>query len=201
VAFNNQIKSLYGLDSTTYLAVYGVAVNLYVFAQCSAYGIGQASQPIISFNYGAKLNKRVLNILKYALVTSAIVSVVALAITESIPSLITEAFMGNDQTVISIAPSLLRPYCSCFIFLPFNVVITYFYQGILRGKTAFIVSLARGAILPVSLIFLLPMIDSSLLWWALPIGEAVTTIAILPVLIKNVKELKKVPSSEGTLVA
>jgi putative MATE family efflux protein len=201
VAFNNQIKSLYGLDSTTYLAVYGVAVNLYVFAQCSAYGIGQASQPIISFNYGAKLNKRVLNILKYALMTSAIVSVVALAITESIPSLITEAFMGNDQTVISLAPSLLRPYCSCFIFLPFNVVIAYFYQGILRGKTAFIVSLARGAILPVSLIFLLPMIDSSLLWWALPIGEAVTTIAILPVLIKNVKELKKVPSSEGTLVA
>ncbi|WP_330361125.1 MATE family efflux transporter [Blautia hydrogenotrophica] len=52
VLFNRQIVKYLGTDA---LAVYGVIVNVSTFVQCCAYSVGQAAQPIISINYGAKL--------------------------------------------------------------------------------------------------------------------------------------------------
>lgn len=50
VLFNRQILKYLGADA---LSVYGIIINISTFVQCCAYSIGQASQPIISTNYGA----------------------------------------------------------------------------------------------------------------------------------------------------
>lgn len=65
--FNRQILKY--LD-TNALSVYGVIINISTFVQCCAYSIGQASQPIISVNFGAKKGERISEILKYALETA-----------------------------------------------------------------------------------------------------------------------------------
>lgn len=49
ILFNRQIMRYLGTDA---LAVYGVIVNISTFAQCCAYSVGQAAQPIISTNFG-----------------------------------------------------------------------------------------------------------------------------------------------------
>lgn len=49
--FNRQIMKYLGTDA---LAVYAIIVNISTFVQCCGYGIGQAAQPIISVNFGAK---------------------------------------------------------------------------------------------------------------------------------------------------
>ena len=51
VLFNRQIMRYLGADA---LAVYGLIINVSTFVQCCAYSMGQASQPIISTNFGAK---------------------------------------------------------------------------------------------------------------------------------------------------
>lgn len=51
--FNRQIMKYLGTDA---LAVYGVIVSVSTLVQCCSYGIGQASQPIISQNYGAAMS-------------------------------------------------------------------------------------------------------------------------------------------------
>ena len=50
VLFNRQIMRWLGSDA---MAVYGPIIQISTFAQCCAYSVGQASQPIISMNYGA----------------------------------------------------------------------------------------------------------------------------------------------------
>ena len=50
VLFNRQILTYLGTEA---LSVYGIIINVSPFVQCCAYSIGQASQPIISKNYGA----------------------------------------------------------------------------------------------------------------------------------------------------
>jgi putative MATE family efflux protein len=191
ITFNNQIRNLYGGSADTYISIYGVASSLFVFVQCSAYGIGQASQPLVSFNYGARLYKRIIKVLTHALITALAISVISLAVCEAIPETMVKAFMGDDQSVISLAAPLLRPYCSCFVFLPFNIVLTYFYQGILKGKMAFIVSLTRGALLPVLLIFVLPLGMKDMLWWAIPLNEAIVGCVLIPCIIHTRKQLLK----------
>lgn len=66
VLFNRQIMKYLG---TKALAIYGPIVNVSTFVQCCAYSVGQASQPIISINFGAKQWKRIKEILRYAIYT------------------------------------------------------------------------------------------------------------------------------------
>lgn len=67
--FNRQILKYLGTDA---LSVYGMIINISAFVQCCAYSIGQASQPMISTNFGAGKGGRIREILKYALGTAAV---------------------------------------------------------------------------------------------------------------------------------
>ena len=69
ILFNRQIMVYLGTNA---LSVYGVIVNISTFVQCCAYSVGQASQPIISTNYGAGRGDRIKKTLKYALGTVAV---------------------------------------------------------------------------------------------------------------------------------
>jgi Na+-driven multidrug efflux pump len=134
VAFNRQIIALYPEQSAAYLSIYGVLVSLFVFVQCMSYGIGQASQPLISYNHGAQLYSRVKSILTHALFTCLGVTVVALALSESIPLPLIRLFMTPNEDVLSLAPGAMRPFALCFIALSFNVVACYYFQAILKSS-------------------------------------------------------------------
>ena len=51
VLFNRQIMKYLGSNA---LAIYGPVINISTIVQCCAYSVGQAAQPIISINFGAK---------------------------------------------------------------------------------------------------------------------------------------------------
>lgn len=65
--FNRQIMKYLGTDA---LVVYAIIVNISTFVQCCGYGIGQAAQPIISVNFGAKRIKRINKVLKYSIISA-----------------------------------------------------------------------------------------------------------------------------------
>lgn len=62
--FNRQVLKYLDTDA---LSIYGIIINISTFVQCCAYSIGQASQPMISTNFGAGKGERISEILKYAL--------------------------------------------------------------------------------------------------------------------------------------
>ena len=66
VLFNRQIMKYLGSNA---LAVYGPVINVSTIVQCCAYSVGQAAQPIISINFGAKKWRRIKETLRYALYT------------------------------------------------------------------------------------------------------------------------------------
>jgi Na+-driven multidrug efflux pump len=191
IAFNRQIIALYPSEANSYLSIYGVLLNLYVFMQCASYGIGQAAQPLLSFNYGAKLYSRVKSLLKDALFTVSILSAVGLVLSESIPTYLIRLFMTPSSEVLSLAPEVMRPFCLCFVLLSFNVVSCYYFQAILQDKAAFFVSLFRGAIIPVIILFTLPYLQKELLWYTMGFTEVLTGIATSTLLIVFTKRMSK----------
>jgi Na+-driven multidrug efflux pump len=191
IAFNRQIIALYPANADDYLSIYGVLLNLYVFMQCASYGIGQAAQPLLSFNYGAKLYDRVKSLLKDALITLGILSAIGLIISESIPTYLIRLFMTPSAEVLTLGPEIMRPFCSCFVLLSFNVVCCYYFQAILQEKTAFFISVCRGALIPVALLFLLPLIQSGMIWYTMSITELLTGIASITLLIHFTKNMSK----------
>lgn len=180
--FNWQILHYMGTDE---LAVYGVIVMVSTFVQCCGYGIGQGAQPILSQNYGAGAFSRVGQTLRYSIWTAAVVSAVWIAALISAPNAFVRLFMRPTEAVLSVAPSIIRTYALAFVFLPFNVFATYYFQAILRPRTSFAVSLARGLVLPGCLILALPtLFCGAALWWAAPIAEAMVAGGVVFALVR-----------------
>ena len=174
--FNRQILKYLGTDA---LSVYGIIINISTFVQCCAYSIGQASQPIISVNYGAGEKRRIGAVLRYALGTAAVFGVVWTLAAELIPNGFVRIFMTPTDDILRIAPGIIRIYGSSFLLLPFNIFSTYYFQAMMKPATAFVVSVGRGASLSGILIFLLPVIaGGDSIWFAMPITEFVVAIFV-----------------------
>lgn len=176
IIFNRQILSYLGTDA---LSVYGIIINISTFVQCCAYSIGQASQPIISVNYGAGERRRIGETLKYALGTAAVFGVVWMLAAELVPNAFVRIFMTPTDGILRIAPQIIRRYGLSFILLPFNIFSTYYFQAMLKPSTAFAVSVGRGAIISGALIYLLPAVaGADSIWFAMPITELVVAIFV-----------------------
>ena len=174
VLFNRQIMQYLGSDA---LAIYGPIINVSTFVQCCAYSVGQASQPIISTNFGAGKEARIRETLRYALWTVVFFGVFWTAPSVACPNLYIRIFMSPTETILAMAPAIIRAYAISFLLLPFNIFSTYYFQAILQPKAAFIVSVARGLVISGALILMLPLLaGADSLWFAMPITELVTAV-------------------------
>lgn len=168
--FNNQIMFYLGADA---LAVYGVIVNVSTMVQCFGYGIGQAVQPIIAYNYGAKKPERIDETLKISAVFSFGLSALCFAFVMAFPKQITSFFMSATPSVLAAAPGIMRRYFPAFIFLIYNVVSTYYFQAILARGTSIFISVLRSVVLSSAMIYILPaLFGGNALWIAMPVTEA-----------------------------
>lgn len=174
ILFNRQIMRYLGADA---LSIYGPIINVSTFVQCCAYSVGQAAQPIISTNYGAGKGNRIRETLRLALWTTAFFGVLWTALSLCVPNLYIRIFMNPTETILQMAPSIIRTYSVSFLLLPFNIFSTYYFQAILKPKTAFVVSVARGLFISGALILLLPVVfPASSIWMSMPVTEFVVML-------------------------
>lgn len=184
--FNRQILKYLGTDA---LSVYGIIINISTFVQCCAYSIGQASQPIISVNFGAGQKKRIGEVLKYALFTAAVFGAVWTAAAQLIPNVFVRIFMTPTENILAIAPGIIRTYGISFLLLPFNIFSTYYFQAMMKPGTAFIVSVGRGTIISGVLIYLLPaVVGANSIWFAMPITELAVAVFVAAMMRKCQKQ-------------
>ena len=187
ILFNRQIMVYLGTNA---LSVYGVIVNISTFVQCCAYSVGQASQPIISTNFGAGRGDRIRETLKYTLGTVAVFSIFWTVVTMALPNVFIRIFMSPTPEVLEIAPGIMRCYGISFLLLPLNVFSTYYFQALMKPKTAFMASVARGLVISGILIYLLPAVFSgNAIWFAMPVTELAVAVYVTRQMIKNTKQL------------
>lgn len=186
ILFNRQIMKYLGTNA---LSIYGVIVNISTFVQCCAYSVGQASQPIISINFGAKLGQRIKETLKYALFSIAFFSILCTLLSLLIPDVFIRIFMTPTEDIMKIAPAIITCYGLSFLLLPFNVFSTYYFQALLKQKASFIVSITRGLIISGILIFVLPLIKAEYLWLTMPLTELIVGVFSITTMLQYTNKL------------
>lgn len=187
VLFNRQILKYIGTDA---LSVYGIIINISTFVQCCAYSIGQASQPIISTNYGAGKGGRIKEVLKYAVGTAFVFGGIWTAACMAVPNSFIRIFMTPTDEILRIAPAIIRSYGISFLLLPINIFSTYYFQALMKAGISFTVSVARGAVISGMLIMLLPLAaPAEAIWFAMPITEAVVAVFVAIMILRCTKEL------------
>lgn len=95
---------------------------------------------------------------------------------ELVPNGFVRIFITPTDSILSIAPGIIRRYGISFL-LPFSIFSTYYFQAMMKPSTAFVVSVSRGAVISGILIYLLPVIaGASDIWFAMPITELVVAV-------------------------
>lgn len=184
IVLNNQLKR-YGGDMA--IATFGMTNRFIFFFAMIVMGIQQGMQPIVGYNYGAKLYQRMTRAFKLAVYCATCVMGTLFLFGEIVPEGFIRLFTHDEALIAqSITPARIM-LCVTFM-IGFPMVSGNFYTSIGMSSKAIFLSLSRQVLYLIPMILLLPHLFEALgfspimgVWWALPISDALSsfTAAIL----------------------
>lgn len=175
ICFNSQLLK-YGGDIA--VSSMTIMISMFQFILLPIEGIAQGSQPIISFNYGAKNFDRVRKTIKLAIVVCLIYSFLGTVLMELFPKMFISIFT-NDEILLNQAASMLRIYIFGCMIMGANSTFQQTYNSLGEGKRSFLFAFYRKIILLIPLIYVLPMLLPNKLMavvLAEPISDLLTTV-------------------------
>ncbi len=201
IVLNNSLKhygaaSVYGEDIP--LAVAGIVLKVGQIFFSIVIGIAQGTQPIESFNYGAKNYPRVREAYKQAIIASGAVSVIAFLMFMLIPRQILSLFgKDNSEQYFDFGASYFRIY---FFFICLNFVqpvTSTFFTSIGKAFKGAFLSLTRQLLFLIPLMLILPKffgIDGIL--YSGPIADFIAIVATLIMAAFEFKDMKRLETEK-----
>ena len=181
VCFNSSLLK-YGGDIA--VGAMTILTSVMQFAMLPLQGVGQGSQPIISYNYGAKNVDRVKSAFKLLLKVSLTYSVFLWLCVMIFPQVFAGMFT-SDATLLAFTAKALRIYLACLFMFGIQIACQMTFTSIGRAKASIIVAVMRKFILLIPLIYIMPAIlhsnQTMAVYMAEPIADflAVTFTAVL----------------------
>ena len=179
IVLNNQLKR-YGGDMA--IATFGLTNRFMFFFSMIVMGLNQGMQPIVGYNYGAKLYPRMARALKL----TAMCATCVMGVLWLFGLLWPEGFIRlftHDEVLIaqSIVPA--RVMLCTMVMVGFPMVVGNFYTSIGMSGKAIFLSLTRQVLFLIPCILVLPWLFQKLditpiwgVWWSLPICDALASI-------------------------
>lgn len=175
IFFFNQQLLLYQGDLG--VSVYGIISNTAIVVTCLSNGICQASQPIISTNFGAGFHDRIDHVRKLGLRTALFICAIPTLLGLAVPNLFTYIFLNPDPQVLALAPTAVRLYFIGFLITGVNMFLIGYFQATIRPAYALILCLLRGCILSIVFVKLLPLfLGLNGIWISVPLAELFTLL-------------------------
>ncbi len=191
VLINKSLIEQGGVDGDKYVGVYGIANRVIMLLVMMVMGFSQGLQPIVGFNVGARIFKRVRDVMKVAIVCATTVMVIGFIIIESFPATIA-SFFTNDQDMIDMCVPALRIMICTFPIVGSQMVTMSFFQSIRKAKTAIFLSTSRQMIFLVPALLTLPhILGVEGVWWSLPFSDVLSCLVAWTLLYREMKNLKK----------
>ena len=175
ICFNNQARRFGGDVAVSAMTI---LFSLFQFILLPVEGVSQGSQPIISYNYGAKLYHRVRQTVRIAVVCNLTFTAVATAFILIFPGAFIRIF-NSDPELLAAGVPMLRVYAAGLFVHGANSTFQQTYNSLGEGEKAFFFAFFRKIILLIPLLYLLPEI---LPWGVLavmlaePISDLLTTV-------------------------
>ena len=193
IVLNNQLKR-YGGDMA--IATYGIANRFMFFFAMVVMGLNQGMQPIVGYNYGAKLFNRMVRALKLTAMCATCVMGVLWLFGLVWPEGFIRLFTHDELLIAqSIAPA--RVMLCTMVMVGFPMVVGNFYTSIGMSGKAIFLSLTRQVIFLIPCILLLPLLFQTLnftpiwgVWWSLPICDALAAILAAIILNRDMRKFK-----------
>ncbi|MDL2323882.1 MATE family efflux transporter [Ruminococcaceae bacterium OttesenSCG-928-A16] len=165
--------------STTVTAVYGICAKLQNFVFMPVYGLTSGMLPIMSYNFGAKKQQRILKTRRYALLYMAVIILVGVLVIQLMPNQLLTLF-GVSANMRSVAIPALRIISSSFIFEGFCLISQTSFQSVRRGLASLVCSLTRQVFVLLPAAYLLSLGGNiNHVWLAFPLTGVVSLVVSL----------------------
>lgn len=136
------------------VSAFSIYFKLQQFVFMAVNGMNNALIPIISYNYGAKKQKRIMESIHFSLLIACVIMVVGTMIFQIFPQQLMYLFDAKEE-MMSIGVPALRIISLSFIFAGVSLVLSSVFQSVDHANKSLVVTLLRQMVL------LLPLADAS----------------------------------------
>ena len=170
VIFINKNLNFYGGDIA--IAAYGIINSINVLFYMPIVGMYQGSQPILGFNYGAKIYPRVRDAYKMTLKVAFSISLAAFIMAMLLPNILIAPFINDDPELFDLTVRSLRIVFSMVFCVGFHLIGGSYFQAVGRAKVTTFLNVIRQVVLMIPMIYILPKyfgVDG--VWIATPVTD------------------------------
>lgn len=171
--FTNLFLVLY---STTAVAFFGAYFKLQQVVIMTLNGLVQGCIPIMSYNYGAKNEKRLTQTFQYGNTIGILLTGVSIIILCLFPSQVLTAFNASEE-MLSFGVPALRIMCISYVFAAIATMVASFMQSTKRVKFSLLINILRqfGLLIP-AMWLLSKFMGMTGIWYAFIVAEVITAV-------------------------
>lgn len=161
-----------GTISSSAVTAYGIYYKLQNFIFMPAYGLNNASIPIISFNIGTRSKKRISDACKYGLYYVSAIMLIGFLVLQFFAKQIVAVFsIAAESTQLCVLS--LHIITFGFFFAGINIILQGVCQALGKGHYSLIISLLRFIVVALPLAYILSLLPSGnmYVWASIPTAE------------------------------
>lgn len=173
------------------IGAYGIVNSINTFVVMVIIGLNQGTQPIIGYNFGAKLYDRTFHTLKIAIVAGSALTTLGFIAGMFFPSVITSMFTTDIELRV-IAIKALQISVFMFPIVGSQIVITNFFQSIGKAKISIFLSLTRQFLFLIPSLLILPtFFGLTGAWASMPVSDGLSSIVATVTILFFIGNFKK----------
>ena len=173
------------------ISAFGITNSIVCIVILPLLGFVHGTQPIIGYNYGARLNARVKETLKFTFIYAGSFMFITWAILMWQAETFVAPFAPNDPELIKLSAWAMRIFAAAFFMIPFGMVSGNFFQGTGKAFRAMFLNACRQVILLIPFLLILPhFFELKGVFMAQPIADTGAAIIGLCMLAYELKKLK-----------
>ena len=205
----NHLLVVYGaqtaLGADAALASIGVVQRIGMFTVFPLIGVAVAIQPLLGYNFGAKLYGRVRTILLEGIAGATIISVVMWAMVHIFPAQIVNLFGLTDPTLHDFTIFVLKVQLFMLPFVGFQIVAANYFQATGQPAKSIFLTLTRQILFLIPLMYVLPellplwfsgMSGLDGLVFAMPVADFLAIFTTLVFFIWELRRIKRLERGE-----
>jgi Na+-driven multidrug efflux pump len=193
----NNLIGKYVLDNPDiYISIFGVVNRLLMFLLMPGFGLVQGLQPIVGYNFGAKLYQRLYDVISYTKKLMLLYFISAMTVSLIFARPLFLLFSEEQNEIFMTAgPAALRWVSLGFILISFQIILSSVYQAMGYPVRAFLVAMSRQFILFIPLVFLFTyLFGVQGIWFTFMASDIIAGLLSYIVFKYEMKDLKeKIP--------
>lgn len=193
----NNLIAKYG-DPSLYIPVFAI-INAYIayILMIITVSFIQGIQPIVSYNYGAKLYSRVRSLIKVGVVQSSVFIILVMLIIFIFSTQIVTFFIGPVPPLVDATVATMKIYLLLYALGNVSQIVSGYFMAVEKNGLAILNGIARIIIFAVPLLIILPnYFGLNGIWMSQPGADLLSFALALVCIFNEYKNLKK---QENTL--